>query len=228
MAFLLAAIVIALAGGYLLGGRLRNVEALRLRGWWLAPIGLLLQVQFPWLSDNPDSGVPYLIASYAALILFAALNLRLAGFALILGGLALNLLVVSVNGGMPVSRSALIRSGQRDVLSDLRSGHGAKHHLASDDDVLLPLADVIAIPSPLSQVISFGDILVYSGVVWLVVAAMRGRPWLATRGRPRDSDRRAAAPATGKAPPPEGSRPSPRYPAADPSPPGSTSSGTEP
>jgi hypothetical protein len=184
MILLLAIIVVAVAGGYLLGGKARNFESLRLRAWWLAPVGLLLQVQFPWLAHaGKDAGVPYLIASYCLLILFAALNIRLAGFVLILAGLSLNLLVVSVNRGMPVTRSALIASGQGGVLAELRNGLGAKHHLADDGDVLLPLADVIAIPPPIAQVLSAGDVLVYSGLVWLVIATMRGRPILWARKR---------------------------------------------
>jgi hypothetical protein len=184
MILLVAVIVVAVAGGYLLGGKARNFENLRLRAWWLAPVGLLLQVQFPWLADaGRDAGVPYLIASYGLLILFAALNIRLAGFVLILVGLSLNLLVVSVNRGMPVTRGALIASGQGGVLDDLRNGLGAKHHLADDDDVLLPLADVIAIPEPIAQVMSVGDIFVYAGVVWLVIATMRGRPMAWARRR---------------------------------------------
>ena len=184
MILLLVVIVVAVAAGYLLGGRARNFETLRLRAWWLAPVGLLLQIQFPWLSDaGREAGVPYLIASYVLLIVFAALNLRLAGFVLILAGLALNLLVVSVNRGMPVTRSALETSGQGDLLDDLASGQGAKHHLANDDDILLPLADVIPIPPPIAQVVSAGDVLVYAGLVWLVIATMRGDPVLWRRAR---------------------------------------------
>jgi Family of unknown function (DUF5317) len=176
MIFLLAVVALALAIGYLAGGRLSGFDTLRLRAWWLAPLGLALQVQFPWLRHSgPNAGVPYLIASYGVLILFAGLNLRLAGFPLILAGLALNLLVVGVNDGMPVTRSALVTSGQEDVLKDLRSG-GAKHHLSSGDDVLLPIADVIPIPPPIRQVVSVGDVLIYGGMVWLVVATMRGNP----------------------------------------------------
>ena len=176
MLFLLSVIVFALVAGLAAGGRLRNFERLRIRAWWLAPVGLLLQVQLPALwHPGRDLSVALLLTSYVLLLIFAALNLRLAGFALILVGLALNLTVVSVNGGMPVTKSALIASGQGNFLSKLVHGKGAKHHLAGPDDVLMPLADVIAIPRPISQVVSAGDLVVYAGVVLLVVATMRGR-----------------------------------------------------
>ena len=188
MIFLLSVIVLAIVIGYLAGGRLRNFERLRIRGWWLAPIGLLLQVQFQaFWHPGRDLSVALLIASYVLLLLFAALNIRLAGFALILVGLAMNMLVVGVNGGMPVDKGALIASGQKSVLSELVHGGGSKHHLATHNDLLLPIADVIAIPPPIRQVVSAGDLVVYAGVVWLVVATMRGRPrdWIPWSPRDR-------------------------------------------
>src|SRR5206468_4995 len=106
---------------------------------------------------------------------FAALNIRLAGVPLILAGLALNLLVIASNGGMPVSREALESSGQGDVLQELIDEGAAKHHLLTDDDVLTALADVIPVGGPIKQVVSLGDVFVYAGVVWLIVAVMRGR-----------------------------------------------------
>jgi Family of unknown function (DUF5317) len=50
-----------------------------------------------------------------------------------------------------------------------------KHHLADDDDRLLALGDVIALPAPIGQAISIGDIFTYGGVVVVVVAGMRRR-----------------------------------------------------
>ncbi len=48
-----------------------------------------------------------------------------------------------------------------------------KHHLATDDDLLRYLGDAIAVPSPIEQAISVGDILTYGGVGIVIVAAMR-------------------------------------------------------
>jgi Family of unknown function (DUF5317) len=50
-----------------------------------------------------------------------------------------------------------------------------KHHLASSDDRLLFLGDVIAIPQPVGQVISIGDVFTYAGVSVVIAAAMRRR-----------------------------------------------------
>src|SRR5438105_5760103 len=99
MRFLIGMLLLGVVLGYLLGGRLRRVESLRLRWWWLAPIGLALQL-VPLSGDTHGQRVitvTLLIASYPILMLFAALNIRLAGMALIFIGLALNLTVIAAN-----------------------------------------------------------------------------------------------------------------------------------
>jgi len=116
-----------------------------------------------------------LLASFAALLGFTIANLRAPGFALIIVGLALNVTVIGANHGMPVTREALIRSDQADTLHSLITDGGAKHHLATDDSVLLPLADVIPIGDPVRQVASIGDLFVHLGVGWFIVMAMRRR-----------------------------------------------------
>jgi hypothetical protein len=91
--------------------------------------------------------------------------------------------VIGVNGGMPVSRRALVASDQLGSLRYLERYGGAKHHLAGGDDRLVALGDVIAIPSPIAQAISVGDVCTYAGVVLFVVLSMTGhairRPRLA-------------------------------------------------
>lgn len=181
MILLLAVALVAVGLGYLLGGRLRRFELLHLRWWALAPVGLVLQlIPIPELAGDRERllGVGLLIASYVLLLAFTAVNLRIAGFPLLLLGLALNSIVITANGGMPVSRNALVESHQQGSLERLARGDGAKHHLLGSDDVLTPLADVIAVGPPIDEIMSVGDILVYIALLWLVVAVMRGR----TRG----------------------------------------------
>jgi hypothetical protein len=182
--FLVGILLLAVVVGYAIGGRLRNVEGLRLRWWGLAPLGLAMQL-VPVSSHGVAVGL--LIASYPVLMLFAVANIRLAGFALIFVGLALNLTVIAANQGMPVTKHALVASGQGSLLGDLEKNGGAKHFLAKPGNtVLLPLGDVIPIGSPVNQVVSVGDCVVYAGVVWLIAAAMRRRP-VVIGPRPRES-----------------------------------------
>jgi hypothetical protein len=116
-----------------------------------------------------------LLASFVALGVFTVANVRAPGFVPILAGLALNALVIAANGGMPVTEHALIASNQASTMSDLVRSGGAKHRLADEDTVLLPLGDVIAIGTPIDQAISMGDLLVHLGVAWFVIGAMPRR-----------------------------------------------------
>ena len=115
-----------------------------------------------------------LAVSYSLLIAFGLVNVRMPGMFLVVIGLACNMTVIVVNGGMPASAQALIDSGQEDVLAFLQDQGADKHHLLTDDDQLTFLADVIAVPQPIGQAVSVGDIFVYVGLTWLIVAAMRG------------------------------------------------------
>jgi hypothetical protein len=168
---ILFAVTLATVGGLLAGGTLREFPSARIRSAWLALAGVVLQ----FLPVGGITGVIVLFASFAVLIAFAALNLRAPGFALILAGLALNALVIVANSGMPVTRHALVASGQSGTLTDLVANGGSKHHLAGDGTVLLPLADVIALGAPIDQAISIGDVCVQLGAVWFIVFSMPRR-----------------------------------------------------
>ena len=126
MRFLVGVLVLAVILGYLARGRLRNIEGVHLRWWGLAPVGLVMQL-IP--VSGHDLAVGLLIASYPVLLAFALANIRLAGFVLIFVGLALNLTVIAANQGMPVTRHALVASGQGSLLGDLEHHGGAKHFL---------------------------------------------------------------------------------------------------
>ncbi|HEX6844721.1 MAG TPA: DUF5317 domain-containing protein [Actinomycetota bacterium] len=173
MRLLLGTLTIAIAVGYLLGGRLSGLADLSVRWGPLALIGLTMQ------TINPPGSWPLvmLTGSFVLLWIFAVVNRDVPGFRLIMVGIALNFLVIVANGGMPVSADALVASGQADTASDLtdNADRYVKHHLAGDDDLVLFLGDVIPLPPPVSQAISLGDIFTYAGVGVVVVSAMRGR-----------------------------------------------------
>ena len=164
-------LVLGIAVGYFLGGRLSQLSELKPRLAPLALAGLLLQLV------NPPGSWPLvlLIVSFVLLTIFTFVNIRIAGFAVILAGVAMNFAVIAINGGMPVSREAIVASGQESTLAPLLEHRGAKHHLAGPDDRLLFLGDVIAIPPPVGQVISIGDVFTYGGVAVVIAGAMRRR-----------------------------------------------------
>lgn len=212
MRLFVSVIALAVVLGYVFGGRLSRLERLPLRWWGLAIAGLGIQfLPLPEGGSGNDllvrTGV--LALSYTFLLVFALANVRLLGMPLIVLGLACNGLVIVANGGMPVSEDALGDSGQASVIRLLVDEGADKHHLMSEDDVVTFLADVIAVPGPIHQVMSVGDVLVYVGLIWLTVAAMRARTpssslaWMRFRGKHRRGEAIAAPVVLELPPPPE-------------------------
>ena len=73
--------------------------------------------------------------AFVLLAAFTIVNIRLAGFAVILAGLSMNFAVIAVNGEMP-SRVRDVASGQGSTLAGLLERPGVKHHLARPEDQL--------------------------------------------------------------------------------------------
>lgn len=163
-----------LVAGLIAGGSLRNFERVHVHWWGAAFAGLAVQAAplHRWLDD--DAAVAVLVGSYVLLISFVWVNRRLPAAPLLLLGLVLNMLVIGLNGGMPVSESAIAttRTSSGGLAPEIDDG---KHHLMTSADVLTPLADVIGLPPPAATVLSVGDLFLYSGIVVFTVIAMRGR-----------------------------------------------------
>jgi hypothetical protein len=171
MAPVLITLVFAVGIGLLAGGRLAGLSGMRFRLVPAALAGLLLQFLVPpgiWQQV-------LLFASFLLLSAFAVANIKIPGFTLILAGIVMNFLVIGVNAGMPVPRWSLERSDQIQELQFLIEHGGAKHHLATEEDTLMFLADVIPLPSPIRQSVSAGDVVTYVGVAYVIVAGMRRR-----------------------------------------------------
>ena len=171
MAPVIITVVLAVGIGLLAGGRLSGLSAMRFRLVPAALAGLLLQFLVPpgiWQQV-------LLLASFLLLSAFAVANIKIPGFTLILAGIVMNFLVIGVNAGMPVPRWSLERSDQIQELEFLIEHGGAKHHLATEEDTLMFLADVIPLPSPIRQSVSAGDVVTYAGVAYVIVAGMRRR-----------------------------------------------------
>jgi hypothetical protein len=173
-------VVFAVLLGYVLGGRLRRFENLRINRWGLAIVGGVLTgivnvVPTLTAAGIPDTVVgPVLLAlSYFLLAVFLISNRWIPGGYVMIVGLLLNLVVVVANGGMPVRAEAITTSGgDPAVLQDATVG---KHHLMGQGDVLWHIGDVIGVPEPIGVVLSPGDVLLYGGMVYSIVQIMRGR-----------------------------------------------------
>jgi uncharacterized protein DUF5317 len=172
MRLILLTVLVALAVGFLAGGSLREFPTVKTRWWWLALAGVAMQ----FVTGGGTLETALLLGSFVVLLAFVAANVRAPGLALVLVGLLLNIAVIAANQGMPVTRYALVESGQADTLPELAANaDGQKHLLADDDTLLLPLGDVIPLGGPIRQAMSIGDILVHLGIGWFIVIAMRRR-----------------------------------------------------
>jgi len=165
-------LLIGVALGFAMGGSLRDFPTTPIRAGWVALGGVALQ----FLDPAGWKGAAALLTSFALLLVFAVVNIRVAGFVLISVGLSLNALVIAANAGMPIAREAIVRSDQAATIGELEAGGGgSKHHLAGDDTRLMVLGDAIGIPAPIGQAVSVGDLVLHAGIVWLVASAMQPR-----------------------------------------------------
>ena len=173
MLVLLVALAVGLWAGAIAGGRLSNIQYLRLTQPWLvlAALGLQLVAFSPLASPLGSHIVIGLhLLSYVLLLAFAVLNHGNLGVLVTAVGVACNALVIALNGGyMPATRSALRWAGK------LYAGDTSNNsRLAEHGTRLLFLSDVLAVPHalPLANVFSMGDVLVAGGVAVLLAGAM--------------------------------------------------------
>ena len=169
--FVIYAVVVGVAAGYLLGGRLDMLGTMRLRWPWLALCGLAFQVVlFSGALDGRIGGAgPVLYVLSTALVFAVVLvNLRVPGLALVAVGAASNLVAILANGGyMPADPAALAVAG-------LEPESGFSNSVATDQAVLRPLTDIFALPDavPFANVFSIGDVLIGAGIAVAIAAGM--------------------------------------------------------
>ena len=195
MLLLAAVLGIGLMMGWGLGGSLRNLATVEIRLWPALPGALVLQaIPVPTFQGGIGRNLPFavLVGSYLLLVAVLVVNWRLRGFVIVLLGVLLNLAPILANQGMPVLGEAVERAGGSVEL--VPRARGQKHHLATEQDRLVPLADVIAVREPFETVVSVGDVLMYAGAGVFLAAAMLGRS--------RSEPPRAPAPGFGRSPRP--------------------------
>jgi Family of unknown function (DUF5317) len=171
--FLVAVVLLSALAVPLFGGRLGALLEVRLRHAWaiFAALGLeVAAIELPGLPDGLRAAL--LVAAYPILAVFLVANRHLPGMPLVALGGALNLLAISVNGGvMPASPSALAGAGLPV------DPPGFQNSAALPDPRLAFLGDVFFIPAswPLSNVFSVGDVLIALGVAWALHRICRSR-----------------------------------------------------
>ena len=171
--FMLYSILIGLAIGLLLGGRIGRLADLHLA--WVPLAVAALIVQFI-LFDEQLNGVlgslvpPIYVASTAVVLAVVLRNLRkAAGLALVALGTISNLAAIVANGGyMPVTAEAL------GVDAPTVPFYGGNSVLTANP-ILEPLVDRFVMPAwlPLTNIFSVGDVLIAAGIVIVMVVGMR-------------------------------------------------------
>lgn len=169
--FIAVAIVAGVVIGLVRGGRFENLGDASFRVWPLLIVGVAVQGA---ASFTGDGAVAVILLSYVLLLLFTALNLQHAGMGVVLVGIAMNVAVIGVNGGMPVRDDAIVAAGivARDEVPSL--DFGSKRHLETDDDRLTLLGDIIPVPVA-EEVLSFGDLAMAVGVASVLANLLRRR-----------------------------------------------------
>lgn len=171
--FIAVAIVAGLAIGLARGGRFSNLGDATFRLWPLLVLGVVVQGAAAFTAE---AGVGLIVASYVLLLAFCVANLQRVGMGVVLVGIAMNVTVIAINGGMPVRAEAIVAAGivdEREQVDEL--AFGTKRHLESNDDELTVLGDIIPVPV-VGEVLSFGDLAMSVGVAAVLTNLLRRRP----------------------------------------------------
>jgi hypothetical protein len=176
-------ITIAIVGGVALvvvlvtRGSFSQLFRLPIQSIWMVLIALAIQILLAFV-DIPanrldDLGFGLVMASYAFLLAFCFVNLRVSWMWVIGVGIALNALVIGLNQGMPTrDNEVTTRSGRIIHVPIERT---AKHRPESGDDLLPFLSDRLQVPYPVDEVISIGDVVIGLGIILVCYQGSRVR-----------------------------------------------------
>ena len=170
-----AIVAIGVGIGLLRGGSIRGLLDTRPRWWGVLAGGFLLQASAEAF-DIPGATSLSIIGMFLLIVGLLA-NAAIRGALVAALGVSLNLLVVVINGAVPVRFEALLEAGIVDegTVSSQITSVGHLLELESADTRLAALGDVIPV-GLLSSVISIGDLVAFAGVVVIVsglIAAKR-------------------------------------------------------
>lgn len=152
------------------GGSVHDLAETTFRWTPLLVAGLVFQLVFvywdpEWLGDT--GGLAIIVASNLSVAVWLFVNRALPGLGLAAAGMALNLLVITANGAMPVLERSAEAAGVTQSLEDA----GLKHERLDGSTALPWLGDAIPVP-PFKEVLSVGDVVLALGLARLVYARM--------------------------------------------------------
>jgi len=156
------------------GNTIGDMKHIHVRGeaWLIAVLCLQGVLPLVRLTGTPAQAAYWLwLTTFPLLIGIAWRNRLQPGMLLVALGLLANVIVVSINGGMPVMGAAAAAAGLQGRLS---IPVGDFVHVLGGSATRLPwLADAIPLPAaPVSRLVpSAGDLVLYVGVVVFIAAA---------------------------------------------------------
>jgi hypothetical protein len=207
--WLAVAVGIALLAALVTKGNPLRVLRLPFQGLWMLVVGLGVQIALESVEFSAerrdDLGFWLLMGSYALLLAFCFVNLRVRGVWLVAIGLAMSTVVVGLNEGMPTrDREVETRRGREVERAVERT---VKERPESDDDLLPVLSQRIPLPeNRVDHALAPGDVVSAAGLVLVFVSGSR-RPQRRAR---RQRARSAHGPAVVTRPAPV-ARPEPRW-----------------
>lgn len=165
-------------------GKIRNIEKIHIKGWYLFLLAGLIQFSISRLKGNNlflgeaffDKYFVYVhLFTYLLIIVGILLNIKKKFMIFLFIGMALNFIVIFSNGGkMPVSFKGA--KGYEHYTEELPEEmiYDIKHSLVTEDTRFVFLADIITLPRPypLARIISLGDIILMIGVFLFFQEAM--------------------------------------------------------
>lgn len=167
---LAAAIVI----GYILGGRIKNLENIKLRAIYLIFISFGLELLIVMCIRKGllriGTTTYFLdVIMYSLLLIFVVLNRRDLCILIMGMGFLLNAIPIFLNGGvMPVSQEAIKIAGLNTNI-----GSEGLYTIIDSNTILWFLGDTIPIRFISSFIISIGDIFTAIGLVLLIITGMK-------------------------------------------------------
>ncbi len=165
MVFFLAVILAALVVVVVTRGSFRRLGTIEFRSLGLLFAALAIQIVLEYVDfpkDRIDNlGLAILLLSYALIFAFCYVNRSMQGLWIIAIGVALNVIVITLNQGMPASDEVVHRRGHEVHVPIERT---VKHKPENNDDLLPFLGDVFALPGD-NAVFSIGDIVIGLGII---------------------------------------------------------------
>jgi len=174
---ILAGITIGFLNAYI---KKQAFQAPDLEFTWLAVLAFAPQLFAFYLPVTREWMPDFLVAislvtSQVLLLVFAYLNRKIAGMWVLIGGLVLNLAVISVNGGfMPISPETASHLAPATLIQSMplesRFGKTKDILLLPENTRLEWFADRLIAPQwfPLQVAYSVGDILIATGAFWML------------------------------------------------------------